>query len=77
RIIFFQDTEVLDNTNNHYVRLHREATDIHKHKHSFNKKEESLKINKAWLPVLKNAECKRSKLNDSHPATSTSGQFTQ
>ncbi|KAJ7317050.1 hypothetical protein JRQ81_003212, partial [Phrynocephalus forsythii] len=47
--ILFQDTEVLDNTTNHYVRLHREAIEIHKHKHSFKKKEESLKINKAWL----------------------------
>ncbi|KAJ7335676.1 hypothetical protein JRQ81_013617, partial [Phrynocephalus forsythii] len=51
--ILFQDTEVLDNTTNHYtvvcVRLHREAIEIHKHKHSFNKKEESLQINKAQL----------------------------
>ena len=31
-------TEVLDNTSNHYVRLRREAIEIHKHQHSFNKK---------------------------------------
>ncbi|KAJ7320065.1 hypothetical protein JRQ81_019576, partial [Phrynocephalus forsythii] len=36
--ILFQDTEVLHNTNNH-ARLHREAIEILKHKHSFNKKE--------------------------------------
>ncbi|KAJ7316438.1 hypothetical protein JRQ81_002600 [Phrynocephalus forsythii] len=57
--ILFQDTEVLVNTTNHYVRLHREANEINKHKQSFNKKEESLKINKAWLPVLKTAESKK------------------
>ncbi|KAJ7345188.1 hypothetical protein JRQ81_001138, partial [Phrynocephalus forsythii] len=62
------DTQVLDNTNNHYVKLYREAIEIHKHKHSSNKKEESLKINKAWLPVLKAAECKRSTLNHSPPS---------
>ncbi|KAJ7332086.1 hypothetical protein JRQ81_014266, partial [Phrynocephalus forsythii] len=39
--ILFQDTEVLYNATIHYVRLHREATEIHKHKHNFNKKEES------------------------------------
>ena len=44
--ILFQNTEVMDNTSNHYVRLHREATEIHKHQQSFNKKEESLKLNK-------------------------------
>ncbi|KAJ7326747.1 hypothetical protein JRQ81_016506, partial [Phrynocephalus forsythii] len=75
--ILFQDTELLDNTTNPYIRLHREATEIHKHKHSFNKKEENLKINKAWILVLKAEECKRSKLNDAHPATSNSDQLTQ
>ena len=53
-------TEILDNTSNHYVRLHREVTEIHKHQQNFNKKEESLKLNKTWLPALKNTACKRS-----------------
>ncbi|KAJ7329994.1 hypothetical protein JRQ81_016168, partial [Phrynocephalus forsythii] len=66
------DTEVLDNTTSHYVRLYREAIEIHKHK-----KEESLKINKAWLPVLKTTACKRSKFNYSHPATNINDQVMQ
>ena len=39
--ILFQNTEVLDNTSNHYVRLHMEAIEIHKHQQSFNNKKES------------------------------------
>ena len=58
--ILFQKTEVLDNTNNHYVRLHREAIEIHKHQHSFTQKEGGLKMNKAWLPALENTACRRS-----------------
>ena len=58
--ILFQNTEVLDNTSNNYVRLHREAIEIHKHQQNFNKKEESVKLNKTWLPALKNTACKRS-----------------
>ena len=51
--ILFQNAEILDNTSNHYVRLHREAIEIHKHQQNFNKKEESVKLNKTWLPALK------------------------
>ena len=57
--ILFQNIEILD-TSNHYIRLHREAIEIHKHKQNFNKKEEGLKLNTAWLPILKNTACKRS-----------------
>ncbi|KAM6473987.1 uncharacterized protein PHA67_006582 [Liasis olivaceus] len=64
--ILFENTEILDNTNSHYTRLYREAIEIHKHQHSFNKKEESLKINKTWLPILKNTACKRS-MNSAQP----------
>ena len=46
--ILFQNAKVLGNTSNHYVRLHREAIEIYKHQQSFNKKEESLKLNKSW-----------------------------
>ena len=63
--ILFQNTEVLDDTSNHYVRLHREAIEIHKHQQNFNKKE-GLKLNTAWLPVLKNTACKRS-VNSTQP----------
>ena len=44
----------------HLITLQREAIEIHKHQHSFNKKEESLKLNKAWLPALENTACNRS-----------------
>ena len=64
--ILFQNTEVLDNTSNHYVRLHREAIEIHKYQQNFNKKEEGLKLNMAWLPILKNTACKRSR-NSTQP----------
>ena len=64
--ILFQNTEILDNTSNHYVRLHREAIEIHKHQKNFNKKEESLKLNKTWLPALKNTACKRSRTLPNH-----------
>ena len=36
--ILFQNTEVLDNTSNHYVRQHRKVIEKHKHYQSFNKK---------------------------------------
>ena len=62
----FQNTEVLDNTSNHYVRLHMEAIAIHKHQQNFNKKEEGIKLNIAWLPILKNTACKRS-MNSTQP----------
>ena len=51
--ILFQNSNVLDNTSNHHVRLHTEAIEIQKHQQSFNKKEESLKLNKAWLLAVK------------------------
>ena len=74
--ILFQNTEILDNTSNHYVRLHREAIEIHKHQQNFNKKEESLKLNKTWLPALKNTACKKStnstQLNQDHYTQKTS-----
>nr|XP_060615668.1 uncharacterized protein LOC132765391 [Anolis sagrei ordinatus] len=42
--ILFENTEMLDHTNNHHVRLHREAIEIHKHVDNFNRKEETMKI---------------------------------
>ena len=35
---YYFKTEVLENTGDHYVRLHREAIEIHQHQQSFNKK---------------------------------------
>ncbi|KAJ7342166.1 hypothetical protein JRQ81_009322 [Phrynocephalus forsythii] len=60
-VILFQDTKVMDNTTNHYVRLHREAIEIHKHKHSFNKKTRKCKNKKSLASSTKAAECKRVK----------------
>ena len=42
----FEDTKVLAKTSHYYARLHRESIEIHKHENNFNKKEESLKLNK-------------------------------
>ena len=55
----FDSIQVLANTKHYYSRLHREAIEIFKHKNSFNKKEESMKINKIWAPVLYNTKCKK------------------
>ena len=57
--ILFDYTQVLANTKHYYSRLHMEAIEIFKHKNSFNKKEESMKINKIWTPVSYNAKCKK------------------
>jgi hypothetical protein len=47
-------TKVLANTLHYYARLHRESIEIHKHQNNFNKKEESLKLNKTWFPAIRN-----------------------
>ena len=48
--ILFQNTEVLDNTSNHYVRLHGEAIEIHKHQQSFSKKRRKSKTQQSLAP---------------------------
>uniref|UniRef100_H9G6B1 Phenylethanolamine N-methyltransferase n=1 Tax=Anolis carolinensis TaxID=28377 RepID=H9G6B1_ANOCA len=48
----------LDHSNNYHVRRHREAIEIHKHVDNFNRKEETTKMNKIWLSVLKNSKIK-------------------
>ena len=52
--IMFEETKVLAKTSQYYARLHRESIKIHKHENNFNKKEESLKLNKTWFPALRN-----------------------
>lgn len=54
--IRFEDTKVLDTTKHYYPRLHREAIEIHKHVKNFNRKEEGLKLNKIWIPLLKQTQ---------------------
>ncbi|XP_062834725.1 A-kinase anchoring protein 7 isoform X3 [Anolis carolinensis] len=56
--ILFENTKLLDHSNNYHVRLHREAIEIHKHVDNFNRKEETMKMNKIWLPVLQNSKIK-------------------
>jgi hypothetical protein len=50
----FEETKILAKTSHYYARLHRESIEIHKHENNFNKKEESLKLNKTWFPALRN-----------------------
>ena len=45
--------QLLSNVIHYSTRIYRETIEIHKHKNSFNKKEESLKISDTWLPALR------------------------
>ncbi|KAJ4438860.1 hypothetical protein ANN_14813 [Periplaneta americana] len=56
--IRFEDTNTLSDTPHLYARLHREAIEIYKHKNNFNRKEEGLKVNKAWYPALRKTNIK-------------------
>ena len=56
--IHYRDTEVLSTTVHYHARLQREAIEIFKHHNSFNRKEEIERVNKAWIPVLKNGNVK-------------------
>ncbi|PSN57626.1 hypothetical protein C0J52_00522 [Blattella germanica] len=44
--------DILFNVILYHMRLHREAIEIYKNKNCYNKKEESLKVNKIWQAVL-------------------------
>ena len=54
--IKFEDTQVLATTSSYHARLYREAIEIHKHNNNFNKTEEAVKINKTWIPILRNTK---------------------
>ncbi|KAJ4449350.1 hypothetical protein ANN_00748 [Periplaneta americana] len=56
--IQFRETDILSNTTNYFLRLFREAIEIHKHTNNFNRKEEGLKLNNCWHPVLKGTRTK-------------------
>ena len=56
--INFEGTEVLSTTVHYHTRLHREAIEIFKHRANFNRKEEGLKINGTWFPVLRETSVK-------------------
>lgn len=50
----FENTKLLARIKDYRTREHREATEISKHVHNMNRKEETRSINKVWLPVLNN-----------------------
>ena len=66
--IVFDETQLLSNVTHYSSRIYREAIEIQKHKNSFNKKEESLKISDTWLPALKN-RYKKQTIKDIKAAT--------
>ena len=59
--ILFNETQLLSNVIHYSTRIYREALEIQKHKNSFNKKEESLKISDTWLPALRETVKKQTK----------------
>ncbi|KAJ4426382.1 hypothetical protein ANN_27196 [Periplaneta americana] len=50
--IRFKDMDILSTTTHFFSHLHREAIEIYKHDNNFNRKEEGVKVNKCWYPVL-------------------------
>ena len=54
--LLFEHTQLLSKTQPYFVRLNREAIEIHKHRNCFNKKEERQKVKKSWFPAL--SKCK-------------------
>lgn len=54
--IKFEDSKVLARIKNYYPRMYREAIEIHKHVNNLNRTEETMKINKICLPVLRKAK---------------------
>jgi hypothetical protein len=52
-VIQYERTDLLASTTHYHARMHREAIEIQKHRENFNRKEEGMKINGAWLPVLR------------------------
>ncbi|KAJ4425635.1 hypothetical protein ANN_27831 [Periplaneta americana] len=69
--IRFEDTDTLSDTTHFYARLHREAIEIYKHKNNFNRKEEGLKVNKAWYPALRKTNIKPARVAQSNNTTRT------
>ena len=56
--IQYENTDVLSTTVHYHTRLQREAIEIFKHHNNFNRKEETRKINKVWIPILKKTKTK-------------------
>lgn len=53
--IQFGSCRLLSSVNGYHNRLVREAIEIHKHPDNFNRKEETLRLNSIWNPILKTA----------------------
>ena len=51
--MLFEDTKILSSSLHFMTRLHREAIEIFKHGLNINRKEETLRVNKAWYPALR------------------------
>ncbi|XP_068083584.1 uncharacterized protein [Anabrus simplex] len=62
--IRYEDTDILATTSHFHARLYREAIEIHKHPDNFNRKEEGLKLSKAWYTPLYNVRPKFTKIRD-------------
>ncbi|XP_030747075.1 uncharacterized protein LOC115875683 [Sitophilus oryzae] len=50
--IQFEDTQVIATTSGYHPRFVREAVEIHKHPNNFNRKEETLYLNRIWHPAI-------------------------
>ncbi|VEN43722.1 unnamed protein product [Callosobruchus maculatus] len=51
--IKFEEPQVLAATSSYHARLQRETIEIQKHHNNFNGKEETQKVNRTWIPILK------------------------
>ncbi|XP_025833283.1 uncharacterized protein LOC112905332 [Agrilus planipennis] len=76
-VINYDGTTVLSTTSQNYARLHREATEIYKHLINFNRKEEGLRLNNVWYPVLKKTTQKAPNTLTSHSSTPTVHRMSQ
>lgn len=61
--IMFGEVDVLSTTAHYHARLNREAIEIYKHPQNFNRKEEGVKINPIWIPVIHQTNTKFSHVN--------------
>ncbi|XP_048523240.1 uncharacterized protein LOC125504793 [Dendroctonus ponderosae] len=57
--IYFGEAQVLATTTGYHPRLIREAIEIHKHDDNFNRKEQTMALNRIWFPALTNSKKKQ------------------
>ena len=56
--IQYEDTDILSTTVHYHTCLQREAIEIFKQSNNFNRKEETRKIDKVWIPILRKTKIK-------------------